>query len=133
MFILFTKFKVQLYLCSNSNLFITQVVSKYCGVIRTLTVSNRRSKEHSQSAELQGKEIKVVTSSLRVDAVAARGLNISRKSVLLFKKLPHPPLCFCFSRTIWEIALEGHLMLNGIHVNKKSTEVIITGGTSEDD
>ena len=47
--------------------------------------------------------------------------------------MPHPPLCFCFSRTIWEIALEGCLMLNGIHVNKKSTEVIITGGTSEDE
>ena len=91
-----TKFKVQLCLCSISNLFIPQVVSKYCGVIRTLTVSNGRTSEHSESAKLQGKEIKVVTSSLRVDAVAARGLNISRKSVLLLKNCHTQLFVFVF-------------------------------------
>jgi hypothetical protein len=50
------------------------------------------------------KMVNIVTTSLRIDAVAARGLAISR-------------------RKIWEMSLEGNLMINGHKVNKKSSEV----------
>ena len=53
------------------------------------------SNEHSKSTELQGKEIKIVTSSLCVDTLDTRGLNISRR--LVVKRLPCPLYCICFS------------------------------------
>ena len=64
--------------------------------MKTLTISNEKSNEHSKSVELQGKEIKILTSHC-VDTVAAHDLNISRKSVV--KRLPRPLYRFCFSRT----------------------------------
>ncbi|EDV24814.1 hypothetical protein TrispH2_004302 [Trichoplax sp. H2] len=50
------------------------------------------------------KEIDTVTTSLRIDAIASKGLGISR-------------------RKLWEYCLRGYVSVNGIKIKKKSAEV----------
>lgn len=69
---------------------------------RILTTLRRYASE--TEAEAAGKEIQVAASSLRVDAIAAAGLDISRKK-------------------IWEYCLDGRVTLNGKPLQKKSINV----------
>ncbi len=77
------------------------------------------------SSSVAGKALSLTVSSLRVDTVAAKGLTISRKSVLLtiYIITDHPLVCVCVCRRVWECWLEGGLSLNGHPVKKHSSQV----------
>lgn len=70
------------------------------------------------------KEINTTVSSLRTDRIIAIGLNVPRRWALYIVvkecTIFSMPAGYHFSRLIWEIFMDGRVMLNGRKVKKSA-------------